>query len=85
MSIPRDAVHFTSSVFGLGPHGTVQISSGEAIRNNTSGIETVERKETPLSLGKKRVEIRPERLGFNASCLPERGDRCHTEPQNAVR
>lgn len=43
MSIPRDAVHFTSFAFGESPHGTVQLSSGEAICNTTSGIETVER------------------------------------------
>lgn len=49
MSIPGDAVHFTSFAFGESPHGTVQLSSGEAICNNTSGIETVEREETPAA------------------------------------
>lgn len=49
VSIPGDAVHFTSFAFGESPHGTVQLSSREAICNNTSGIETVEREETPAA------------------------------------
>ena len=43
VSMPRDVVHFTSLAFGLSPHSTVPFSSGEAICNNTSGIETMER------------------------------------------
>lgn len=47
VSMPGDAVHFASFAFGESPHSTVPFRSGEAICNNTSGIETMAREETP--------------------------------------
>lgn len=53
--MPRDVVHFASFAFGESPHSTVPFSSGEAICNNTSGIETMEReRKSPLSLPLKK-------------------------------
>lgn len=43
--IPGDAVHFTGFAFGMRPHGAVQLSSGESMCNNTSGIEAAEGRE----------------------------------------
>ena len=96
--MPGDAVHFASFAFGESPHSTVPFSSGEAICNNTSGIETMEReRKPPLSLPwrqrrrKKKKRRNPSwaarmRRAFTASRLPELGgSRCHTEPHNAVR
>lgn len=56
VSMPGDAVHFTNLAFGESPHSTVPFSSGEAICNNTPGIETMEREEIPAvaSSGKKK-------------------------------
>lgn len=99
VSMPGDAVHFTNLAFGESPHSTVPFSSGEAICNNTPGIEKMEREEIPAvaSSGKKKkkgeknphTETWPEgawtQRAFTASHLPEPGGRCHTDPQNAVR
>lgn len=90
VATPGDAVHFTSFAFGESPHGTVQFSSGEAIWNNTSGIETVGREETPAValVGKKRRNptwAARMRRAFTASRLPELGGRCPTEPRISVR
>lgn len=43
--MPGDAVHFASFAVGESPHSTVPFSSAEAICNNTSGIEMMEREK----------------------------------------
>ncbi len=55
--IPGDAVHFASFAFGESPHSTVPFGSGEAICNDTSGIETMEReRKPPRSLPLKKAQ-----------------------------
>lgn len=77
--MPGDAVHFTNLAFGESPHSTVPFSSGEAICNNTPGIETMEREEIPAvaSSGKKKKGKKiptpkpdPRGLGRSGHSLP---------------
>ena len=74
-SMRGDAVHFASFAFGESPHSTVQFSSGEAICNNTSGIETMEREEIPAVVSsekkkRKSAEIRADWLGCGGHSPP---------------
>lgn len=85
VSMRGDAVHLAGLASGQSPHSTVPFRFVEAICNNNSGIDTMEREEIPVvaSSDKKRKGGKKEQEGIHR--LPFYLNRCHTEPQNAVR